>query len=506
MPDGPDRPCPHALVVILGTGFAGLGMAIRLQQSGIRDVLLLERGDSVGGTWRDNTYPGAACDIPSHLYSFSFELNPRWSRVYSRQPEIRAYLEHCTDRYGLRDRIRFGAEVVETRFDEGQTRWHIHTRDGRHFTARYLVTALGALKDPSYPDLPGLGRFDGPALHSARWDHDVDFTGKRVGVIGTGASAIQLVPELAKVASHLTVFQRTPPWVTPRNDRAYTEAEKRRFGRSTALMRLHRWRIYSWQEIRHPLVFGASSLVGSIVEWRLRRTIREHFPEPAQADALTPDYRLGCKRILPSDDWYPAIAHPHVDVDHTAIARIIPEGVELVDGRTVDFDVLVYCTGFDVCRPMGDTKTFGRGGVELGQWWGARPRAYLGITVPRFPNAFILLGPNTGLGHNSVIVMIEAQVEYVLQAIEHMEQRPQLATLEVDEAALERFMAALDHDLQGRVWQTGCSSWYLGAGGVNFTLWPSSTVDYIAKTRRFDPGIYRMRTYDEAEGAPSTPS
>jgi cation diffusion facilitator CzcD-associated flavoprotein CzcO len=492
------------LVAIVGTGFSGLGMAITLQGAGIRDFVLLERGEAVGGTWRDNTYPGAACDVPSHLYSFSFELNPEWDHVFARQPEIRAYLEHCADRYALRDRIRLRTEVTSVRFCDTTARWHLHTRDGQEVVARYVVYAVGALKDPRWPAIPGRESFAGPSLHSARWDHDVDLADKRVGVVGTGASAIQVVPELAKLARHVTVFQRTPAWVRPRPDRPYSEGAKRVFRRFPAAMRAHRFMIYALLEARFPVMFGRDTPVTRLVEWQARRAIRRQIPDPARAAALTPDYRMGCKRVLVSSDWYPTLALPHVEVEATGIAEIEPRGVRLADGRTCELDALVYCTGFTVDRPVGDLRVYGRDGVALDERWGGHPRAYLGITVPGLPNSFLLLGPNTGLGHNSIILMIEAQVKYALQAIQYVEQRPDLATLEVDPAALERFVDEMNRKHAGYVWQSGCKSWYLDADGQNFTLWPGSTIEYIARTRRFDPGVYR-RTRWEAPGVAARP-
>ncbi len=505
MPDGSARPPTTVLVAIIGAGFAGLGMAMRLQQAGIRDLLILERGDGVGGTWRDNIYPGAACDIPSHLYSYSFELNPEWDHVYGRQPEIQAYLERCTDRHRLRDRIRFGAEVVSAIFHEDTARWHVHTANGLHVIARFVVHAVGALKDPRYPDLPGLDSFDGIAMHSARWDREADLQGKRVGVIGTGASAIQAVPELAEVADAVTVFQRTPAWVRPRADRPYRGLEKALFRRLPTAMRLHRWMIYSMLEARFPLVFGHDTGVGRVVEWLAKREIRATIDDPQLAERLIPNYRLGCKRILISSDWYPALARDDVDVCSTAIERVLPHGVRLTDGTDVQLDALVYCTGFTVERPIGSMEVIGREGRSLQHDWGDRPRAYLGITVSGFPNAFVLLGPNTGLGHNSVILMIEAQVNYVLQAIEHVVDRPALAWIDVDEAAVDGFVDELDRDHDGKIWSSGCDSWYLGANGINSTLWPRSTVSYIARTRRFDPGLYRCETRDHGR-AQSQPS
>lgn len=478
-------------VAILGAGFSGIGMAIKLQKAGVRDFLLLERARAIGGTWRDNTYPGVACDIPSHLYSYSFELNPEWSHVYSRGPEIWAYLESVVDKHALGNRIRHGAEVVRAVFDESSARWHLHTADGREVVARFVVAGLGGLKDPRYPDIPGRDDFEGATLHSARWDHSVSLEGKRVGVVGTGASAIQVVPELAKTVEQLTVFQRTPPWVVPRNDRAYTEREKTRLRHSPTRMKLKRLGIYLAHEARYPLVFGHDTGVRKIVEWRVKRAIREHISDPDLAAALTPSYRLGCKRILVSDDWYPALGQSNVAVETASIERITPRGVALSGGRDVELDALVFCTGFTVDRPLGDMEVVGRGGVELNESWGTRPRAYLGITVPRFPNLFVLMGPNTALGHNSVVVMIEAQIGYARQAIRYMLARPELDALEVHDAALEEFVEEMDRRHEGQVWDSGCASWYLSADGGNATIWPGSTLGYLARTRRFDPGDYR---------------
>ena len=487
-----DAVATEGTVAILGAGFSGIGMAIKLQEAGIRDFVLLERAEAVGGTWRDNTYPGAACDIPSHLYSFSFELNPEWNHVYSRGPEIWAYLERVVDKHALRDRIRHGAEVVRAVFDEERVRWHLHTADGREVVARFVVAGVGSLKDPRYPELPGIADFEGPALHSSRWDHSVSLDGKRVGVIGTGASAIQVVPELAKTVERLTVFQRTPPWVVPRHDRAYTEREKGRLRRVPALMKLKRLGIYLAHEARYPLVFGHDTGVRKIVEWRVKRAIREHVKDPALVEKLTPSYRLGCKRILVSDDWYPALGQPNVDVETESIERITARGVALAGGRELELDALVYCTGFTVEKPLGEMEVRGRGGVEMNAMWGTRPRAYLGITVPRFPNLFMMLGPNTGLGHNSVVVMIEAQIGYALQAIQHVLERPDVEALELHDAALDEFVEEMDARHQGQVWSSGCASWYLATDGGNATIWPGSTLGYLSRTRHFDPALYRV--------------
>lgn len=505
MPDGSPSPEPtQVTVAIIGAGFAGLGMAIRLDQVGLRDFLVLERADEVGGTWRDNVYPGCACDIPSHLYSFSFDLNPEWSHVFSRQWEIQAYLQRCADHHGVRDRIRFGAAVVRARFDEGSARWHLHTADGREVVARFVVHGLGALRDPAYPSIAGRDDFEGITMHSARWDHGAELGGRRVGVVGTGASAIQIVPELAKTASEVVVFQRTPPWIRPRPDRPYRSLEKALFRRLPAAMRLHRWSIYANYELRYPLVFGHDTGIHRVVEWLTKRMIRKEVGDDQLAARLTPRYRLGCKRILLSSEWYPTLALPHVDVETTGIERILPHGVRLGDGRERVLDALVYCTGFTVDQPLGEMVVTGRDDRDLATTWGRRPSAFLGITVPGFPNAFLLLGPNTALGHNSVVLMIEAQVEYALQAIQYVLERPDLAYIDVDPAAHDRFVEWVDQRHSSQVWQSGCASWYLGQDGKNFTIWPGSTVSYFHRTRRFDPAPYRRQP--ARHGTPSDAS
>ena len=505
MLDGPSPRPTTVTVAIIGAGFAGLGMAIRLRQSGLHDFLVLERADEVGGTWRDNVYPGCACDVPSHLYSFSFDLNPEWSHVFSRQWEIQAYLQRCADHHGVRERVRFGAEVVSARFDEATARWHLRTADGQEVIARFVVHGLGALRDPLYPAIPGREDFRGIAMHSARWDHEAELGGKRIGVVGTGASAIQIVPELAKSAGELVIFQRTPPWIRRRPDRPYRAVEKALFRRLPAAMRWHRWSIYGQYELSYPLVFGHDTGIHRIVEWMAKRAIRRELGDAPLAERLTPRYRLGCKRILLSSEWYPALAQPHVQVETTGIERILPREVRLSDGRELELDALIYCTGFSVDRPLGSMVVTGRGGRDLATQWGPRPSAYLGITVSGFPNAFILLGPNTALGHNSVVLMIEAQVEYTLQAIQYLLERPELAWIDVDEAAQERFVSWVDERHSTQVWQSGCRSWYLDADGKNFTIWPGSTVSYIHRTRRFDPGPYRRQRWPEPGPARADP-
>ncbi len=477
-------------MVIVGAGFGGLGMARQLQLAGVDDFVILDRGDEVGGTWRDNTYPGCGCDVRSHLYSWSFELNPHWSRRYALQPEIQAYVLGCVDRWGLRDRLRFGADVVRAVFDEDRATWTLHCADGRAFRAPFQVSAIGGLKDARLPDLPGMGSFAGPSMHSARWDPTVDLQGKRVGVVGTGASAVQIVPELAGVASEVVVFQRTPAWVVPRRDGPIPRWRQWLYSRVPGLMRAVRAVEYATYEVRYPAVFGpwapARSLVERLAKEHVRRTVRD----PATAAALTPAYELGCKRILISDAFLESFNRDDVRLVCGGIDAVTPGGLR-VGSEEHDVDVLIWCTGFLVDEPLGHVDVLGRGARRLAEVWGPRPSAHLGMTVPGFPNAFLLMGPNTALGHNSVIVMIEAQVRYVLQAMAWAkEQRPHRPVVEVRGSALEAFVQEVDRKHGAQVWGTGCRSWYLNAAGQNFTIWPASTLSYRRRTRRFDPALH----------------
>ena len=475
-------------VAILGAGFGGLGMAIRLKQTGVEDFVVFERDEEVGGTWWANTYPGCQCDVPSHLYSYSFALNPEWTRTYPLQPEIRDYLRDCADRYGVRPHLRLGCTVERAEWDDEAELWRLETSDGP-FTAQMVIAAPGPLSEPRIPDLPGMEDFRGTVFHTARWNHDHDLTGRKVAVVGTGASAIQTVPRIQPLADQVTVFQRTPPWVVPHRDRPLTGFEHELYRRLPAAQRTARTAVYLGREL---LVTGLvyrprlMNLVQKAAEAHLARQV----PDPDLRAKLTPDYVLGCKRILPSNEWYPAITQPNVELVPSAVTEIRPDGVVGADGVLHEADTLIFATGFHVTDAPFAQFIRGRDGQRLDDLWQGSPQAYRGGAVPGFPNLFWMIGPNTGLGHNSMVFMIEAQLNYLLAALETMERRG-ASQIEVRQDAYEAYNAHLQERLAGTVWNTGgCSSWYLDANGRNATIWPDFTFRYWQQTRRFDEPAY----------------
>jgi len=482
-------------VVIIGAGFGGLGMAIALRRAGEEDVLLLEKGRDVGGVWRENTYPGAACDIPSHLYSFSFEPNPDWSRAYSPQPEILAYLRRCADKYGVRDKIRFGCEVTSAAFDEATSLWRVEWVDpvgqAHEAHARALVSAVGLLTRPIIPALPGLTTFAGPVFHSAQWDHGVDLRGKRVAVVGTGASAIQFVPELARTASRLTVFQRTPPWILPRGDKAYSDAERRRFARWPALMALHRALLYVQHDARAVGFTRLPWLMDLVGAAPARKLLRRQVADPALRERLTPRYTIGCKRVLISDDWLPTFARPNVEMVTDAIEAVTPAAVRVAGGREVEVDAIVLGTGFAAHEFLAPMTIRGRGGRTLNEAWADGAKAWLGISVPAFPNFFMLYGPNTNLGHSSIVFMLECQIAHVMRCL-HKLRAARGAAIEVGAAPYERYNAHLQRRIRGTVF-TGCGNWYVDPGGRHTVNWPGFTTGYRWLTRHAGLSAYQVR-------------
>jgi cation diffusion facilitator CzcD-associated flavoprotein CzcO len=476
-------------VVIVGAGFSGLGTAIRLKERGIRDFVVLERGSGVGGAWHYNTYPGCRCDVPSHLYSFSFAPNPRWSQTYSAQEEIREYLRGCVEHFGLASRIRTNVELLRASWDEVEERWELETSDGVYH-ARVLVGAMGPLADPKYPDVPGLESFRGKMMHSARWDHEYDLTGKRVASIGTGASAIQYVPEIQPQVERLLVFQRTAPWVMPHGNRPISERERTIYSRIPATQRLVRGLVYASREL---LVLGfakAPRLMRPLQKLALSH-MHKQIADPELRRRVRPDYALGCKRLLPSNRWYGALQEPNVELVTAALSEVRENSVIDGDGAEHAVDAIIFGTGFHVADPPVGERVFGRGGRLLNDAWEGSPEAYLGTAVPGFPNLFLLLGPNTGLGHSSMVYMIESQIEHLVGAIETM-RNTGASTIEVRAQACAVYNATIDRRLRGTVWETGCASFYRDANGRNAALWPDWTWRFRRLAASFDGSAYAL--------------
>jgi cation diffusion facilitator CzcD-associated flavoprotein CzcO len=484
-------------VVIVGSGFAGLGMAVRLLRDGVTDFVVLERGDEVGGTWRDNTYPGAACDVPSQLYSFSFDLNPRWSRSFSGQPEILAYLRDVADRYGVRPHLRLGHAVTGAHWDDASGRWIVVT-DRATWRTRFLVTGVGALSDPSVPDVPGLADFRGRVFHSAQWDHDYDLTGKRVAVVGTGASAIQFVPQIQPDVAELVLFQRTPPWIMPRPDRAWTSMEQVIYRCLPPVQRLVRSAIY-WGRETYAIGFTRSTRMLKGAEKIARRHLAHQVRGPQLRAKLTPSYVIGCKRILISNDYYPSLSKPNVEVIAAGLAKVSQHAVVGADGSEHEVDAIIFGTGFHVTDMPMASWLRGRDGRSLAEFWQATGmRAHRGTTVPGFPNLFVLVGPNTGLGHTSQVFMIEQQIGYVARALAETRRRG-ARTVEVRESVVADEDAQIQRRMARTVWMTGgCASWYLDEHGRNSTLWPDFTFRFRKLLRRFDPTAYVFTQWPQA--------
>ncbi|HVX22723.1 MAG TPA: NAD(P)/FAD-dependent oxidoreductase [Acidimicrobiales bacterium] len=497
-------------VAVVGAGFAGIGMAAGLLRAGHTDLVVLERGADVGGTWRDNTYPGAACDVPSNLYSFSFAPNPDWSRSFSPQPEIQGYLRRCADRFGVRPHIRFGHTVTRAAWDEAAQHWVLDVDravpgDGetaghetvRHetvrCTARVLVSARGPLSEPKLPAVAGLDRFTGTVFHSARWDHGHRLAGERVAVVGTGASAIQFVPQIQPEVASLTVFQRTPPWIIPRRDRAFTAAEHRLYAAAPAAQQAARAAVY-WGREGYVLGFVGHRfrrLAGRLPAAVARAHLARQVPDPALRAVLTPDYQVGCKRVLISSDYYPAVCRPNVEVVPDAVAEVRERSVVTAGGQEREVDTIIFGTGFDVTAHDAAERTHGIGGVSLADAWAGRLSAYKGTTVAGFPNLFLMVGPNAGLGHTSIVFIIESQVAYVLGALHHM-RRHHLASVEVTAGAQQRWTDRLDRASRDTVWTDGgCRSYYLDDRGRNIAIWPGSSWSFHRALRRFDADAYR---------------
>ena len=479
-------------IAIIGAGLGGLCAAIRLQQQGIESITVLERSAEVGGTWRDNVYPGCACDVPSHLYSLSFEPNTEWTRPYPQRAEIQAYIVRVVEKYKLRKVIRFNTEVSEMRWMPELARWQIDVQGHAPLLARHVILATGPLNKPLIPNVPGIETFEGIAFHSNQWRADVPLTGKRVAVVGTGASAVQLVPEIAPQCETLTVFQRTPAWVLPRKDVRYGPLKLWLYRHVPGLQRLNRWRVYWFNEFIGMGFMGSKRMQG-LLRGYSKLHMRQQIADKTMRDALTPSFTPGCKRLLISNTWFPALQRSNVQLVTQAVARIVPQGVVCAQGSLYPCDVIIWGTGFKATEFVTPMKIWGDAGQpELSDLWCNQPAASrLGISVAGFPNLFMLVGPSTGLGHNSIIFMIEAQVDYILQALKSLTNSSH-TTLKLRPAAQTHDYATIQEKMKGTVWATGCHSWYQSADGRIDTLWPGFTWQYWLDTRRFDASQYEF--------------
>jgi cation diffusion facilitator CzcD-associated flavoprotein CzcO len=484
---GADGPVRHWEVAIIGAGAGGLGLAIRLAKSRRRDFVLFEASDGVGGTWRSNTYPGAACDVPSHLYSYSFARKPDWTKTYAEQPEILRYFEDCAQRFGISCHVRPHTRITSAHWDEGVRRWRLTDAEGGAYEADVLVSAVGTFATPSLPDITGLDSFTGPCFHSARWKHEHDLTDRRVAVIGTGASAAQIVPELAKVAQAVHVFQRTPQWILPRSDKPFTEEQKRRFARNPIAARRHRRQLY-WA-FENTIAFRH----GEEGAEQLRTLALSHIDHRIKDDELrgklTPDYAFGCKRTLVCSDFYKAILRDNVELVTEGIERVTPESIVTAAGLERPVDAIVLATGFEATEYLQGIEVVGLGGRRLHDDWSEVAHAYMGLTVAGYPNFFMLYGPNTNQGGNSIIVILEAQATYVLSALRAMRWH-RVRAFDVRRDVMEEYNRELQEALAQTIWSDGCQSYFTNANGKIATQLPQTSRWYAQRTKRF-----RMREY-----------
>ena len=477
-------------VVIVGSGFGGICSAIKLKEAGIDNFVMLEKDEVFGGTWRVNTYPGAACDIPSHLYSFSFAQNAHWSRLFPRQDELLAYTQRVVRDHGLEPHLRLGTALQSAQFDEASGRWQITTSQGA-MTARAVIFAIGLLGRPSVPHFAGAERFRGRSFHSAQWDHSIDLRGKRVAVIGSGASAVQFVPEIQPLAQQLDHYQRTAHWVLPRPDRAVTRVEQWLLDRVRPLQLLYRAKHYVQFESR-VVLFIFLPVLAKIMQWQALRHLKRQVTDPQLRAKLVPDYTLGCKRVLLTNDYFPALAQRNVAVLKDGIREVREHSIVTGSGEERPVDVIIYATGFDVEHAYGPIELRGRGGCSFAQVLEQGAGAYKGATVAGFPNFFMITGPNTLLGHNSMVYMIESGVRYAVDGVRRM-LRDGLHSVEVKSAVQGAYNRKLQQKLKGTVWHTGCKSWYLDSRGRNLVIWPGFTFHYRHITRRFDIDSYVVR-------------
>ena len=487
---GQSDPTDLLAAIIVGAGFAGLGMAIALRKQGIRNFLVLEKAQDIGGVWRDNNYPGAACDVPSHLYSFSFELHPNWSRTFAPQAEIHEYLRHCGRKYEILPHIRFSCEVSEARFDEKTAVWTVVLRDGSQLRSRLFIVGTGQLNRPTYPKVPGIEHFKGRYFHSSNWDHSYSLAGRSIAVIGTGASAIQFVPAIADQVGQLKVFQRSAPFILPRADYAYSNRLKSLFKSVPWLMRLYRLLIFLQHDIRKPAFTNRQWLMKYVIEKPFRKLLSAQVTDQALQARMLPDYPAGCKRILLSSNYLATFSKPHVELVTQGIQTITADGIQTTDGTHHPADAIIYGTGFAATEFLAPMRITGVGNLDLNTAWKDGAQAYLGIAVPSFPNFFILYGPNTNLGHNSIVYMLESQIAHVMRCIRAMRERHS-DTIEVGTEAHQIFNAGIQTRLAKAVWSR-CQSWYTDSNGRSTTNWPGFATSYRWLTSRSKLDVYQF--------------
>lgn len=496
------RVAQHLEVAIIGSGFGGLGTAIKLKQAGIDNFLIFERANDLGGTWRDNTYPGCACDVQSHLYSFSFAPNANWSRMFSPQPEIWAYLKRCANDFGLMPYMRFNHNVNKAVWNNEAQYWQIETSQG-DYTATSIVAGVGALSEPSIPKLPGIESFQGKAFHSAQWDHNYDLTGRKVAVVGTGASAIQFVPEIQPKVGQLNIFQRTPPWIVPRQDRAVSQFEKNLFNKFPFVLFMVRTGIYWFREI-FLILFRKPHWMRYFQHIAISH-MKRAVADPELRAKLTPKYTIGCKRILISNNYLPALTKPNVSVITEKIKEVRAHSIVTEDGTEREIDTIIYGTGFKVSDLPFSKNVYGIEGRSMAEIWQGSPKAHLGTTVTGFPNLFLLLGPNTGLGHNSVVFMIESQISHVMNIMRYMREH-NIAVMEPRPEVQTAFIDDVEQRMKGTVWTSGgCKSWYLDSTGRNSTLWPGYSWQFYRRVAGLNANEYRMVTRSQSRSVNKLP-
>ena len=487
MPELPDK-IYHA--VIIGAGLAGVATGIALKKAGIDDFIIAEKTNGLSGTWYDNHYPGAACDVPSMLYSYSFAPNPDWSRRFAPHYEIRTYVEKVIKSHDLDRHIRLGTEIIAGDFDPKNALWHLKTKSGDTISARYLITSVAILGTPKYPDIKGIKSFAGQAFHSARWDNNVELKGKKIALIGNAASALQIAPEIAKTAKNVTIFQRTANWIVPRMDRKYSKFETAMFKRFPWTMRVPRWALFIYLEFIFYRVFTGKGLINALYTHNANAYRAKKIKDKQLRDKLTPDYPIGCKRVLLSDDYYDTINRDNVELVTDAIEQITPDGILLKTGRQIDTDILVFATGFTATDFMPNLNLTGLGGATLADWR-TSPKAHKGLTLENMPNAFFLLGPNTGLGHASMILMMEAQIPHMMKIIKAVKPGQYFT---VKPQALAKFNARIQNKMQHSIWVTSCQSWYKTDDGHVPTLWPYPTYTYKNMMRATGLDDYEIST------------